>query len=152
MREKQIALSQVSAEKHFGGPLCQTNQGKMFASVRSAFDIPRDQSLRLRDFPTLAHVIQFARNGHNAMAPSPVAAEPAAPQPSTPEPANFDAAEAVPRRVPVPQLRPPLDCCKPTGVSLTARSRVAIMRPGTSARMALMMSRASRVRFSKEPP
>ncbi len=33
----------------------------MFASVRAAFNIPRDQNLKLRDFPTLAHVIQFAR-------------------------------------------------------------------------------------------
>ena len=35
-------------------------QAEMFASVRAAFNIPRDQALRLRDFPTLAHVIRFA--------------------------------------------------------------------------------------------
>jgi acyl carrier protein len=35
-------------------------QAEMFASVRAEFNIPRDQALRLRDFPTLAHVIRFA--------------------------------------------------------------------------------------------
>ncbi len=35
-------------------------QAEMFASVRAAFDIPRDQAMKLRDFPTLAHVIRFA--------------------------------------------------------------------------------------------
>ena len=32
----------------------------MFASVRAAYNIPRDENLKLRDFPTLAHVIKFA--------------------------------------------------------------------------------------------
>ena len=36
-------------------------QAEMFASVRAAFDIPRDQTMRLRDFPTLGHVIRFAQ-------------------------------------------------------------------------------------------
>ena len=30
----------------------------------------------------------------------------------------FDAANSIPRRVPVPVLRPPLNICKPTGVTL----------------------------------
>ena len=37
-------------------------QAEMFASVRAAFDIPRDQNMKLRDFPTLAHVIRFAED------------------------------------------------------------------------------------------
>ncbi len=36
-------------------------QAEMFAAVRSAYRIPRDETLKLRDFPTLAHVIEFAR-------------------------------------------------------------------------------------------
>ena len=36
-------------------------QAEMFAAVRAAYNIPRDENLKLRDFPTLAHVIQFAR-------------------------------------------------------------------------------------------
>src|SRR5207253_1425492 len=37
-------------------------QAEMFASVRAAYNIPRDAELKLRDFPTLAHVIKFARD------------------------------------------------------------------------------------------
>jgi 3-oxoacyl-(acyl-carrier-protein) synthase len=38
-------------------------QAEMFAAIRGAYNIPRDENLKLRDFPTLAHVIQFAQNG-----------------------------------------------------------------------------------------
>ena len=41
-------------------------QAEMFASVRAAFDIPRDRDLKLRDFPTLAHVIKFAEDRRQA--------------------------------------------------------------------------------------
>src|SRR4029453_3934521 len=34
-------------------------QAEVFASVRAAWNIERDETLRLRDFPTLAHVIRF---------------------------------------------------------------------------------------------
>ena len=34
-------------------------QAEMFAAIRAAYDIPRDDTLKLRDFPTLAHAIQF---------------------------------------------------------------------------------------------
>ena len=34
-------------------------QAEMFAAIRAAYDIPREDNLKLRDFPTLAHVIQF---------------------------------------------------------------------------------------------
>ncbi len=37
-------------------------QAEVFAAVRERFGIPRDENLRLRDFPTLAHVIGFARD------------------------------------------------------------------------------------------
>ena len=35
-------------------------QAEMFAAVRETYNIPRDENLKLRDFPTLAHVIRFA--------------------------------------------------------------------------------------------
>src|SRR5208283_1378800 len=41
--------------------------------------------------------------------------------------ASFDAANRIPRRVPVPVLRPPLTLCKATGVNLGAGCRVVIM-------------------------
>ena len=107
-------------------------QAEMFAAIRGAFNIARDQNLKLRDFPTLAHVIQFAQDRQPQAEPR--AATPAkelhpisvAPK-IRPELASFDAANAVPRRVPFPVLRPPLSMCKGTGVRLERRSRVIVM-------------------------
>ena len=36
-------------------------QAELFAAVREAYGIPRDESVRLRDFPALRHVIDFVR-------------------------------------------------------------------------------------------
>ena len=103
-------------------------QAEMFASVRATFDIPRDQNLRLRDFPTLAHVIRFARErGVAQPAPAVVMAE-----------ATFEAAAAIPRRVPIPALRPPLAMCKPTGVSLASGRRVFVMPDRSGVAQALV--------------
>jgi len=118
-------------------------QAEMFASVRSAFNIPRDENLKLRDFPTLAHVIQFAQDRQPNLAGAPVTAgEPKtsaaeAPRPSesqgVPRPvlASLDAANSIPRRVPVPNLRPPLAVCKPTGVTLGPGRRVIVKLDNT---------------------
>src|SRR5208283_4169842 len=123
-------------------------QAEMFAAVRAAYNVPRDENLKLRDFPTLAHVIKFARDRQPGLAK--VAApdsstmqdhqvsaqeKPAVPaasgsKPATtvrPIPASFDATNRIPRRVPVPNLRPPLVVCKPTGVTLGSGSRVVVM-------------------------
>ena len=104
-------------------------QAEMFSSVRAAFDIPRDQNLKLRDFPTLAHVIQFARDRQGGAMSSPASAAPApAPAaPARPHTASFDATNRIPRRVPVPNLRPPLAMCKVTEVTLGPGARVLIM-------------------------
>jgi acyl transferase domain-containing protein/NAD(P)-dependent dehydrogenase (short-subunit alcohol dehydrogenase family)/acyl carrier protein len=115
-------------------------QAEMFAAVRTAYDIPRDENLKLRDFPTLAHVIKFAldRSGLLASRPaqepakevagavSPVSIDSA---PKVPRPAllSLDVTSKVPRRVPVPVLRPPLSMCKPTGASLERGHRVVVM-------------------------
>ena len=37
-------------------------QAEVFAAVREQFGIPRDDNLKLRDFPTLTHVIGFVRD------------------------------------------------------------------------------------------
>jgi acyl carrier protein len=34
-------------------------QAEMFAAIRAEYGIPRDDTLKLRDFPTLAHTIKF---------------------------------------------------------------------------------------------
>jgi acyl transferase domain-containing protein/NAD(P)-dependent dehydrogenase (short-subunit alcohol dehydrogenase family) len=107
-------------------------QAEMFAAIRVAYNIPRDENLKLREFPTLAHVIQFARDRQlvaGALPATPSAKPAASVAVTRPRPpvAGFDAADRVPRRVPVPNLRPPLTVCKPTGVALGPGSRVVIM-------------------------
>ncbi len=121
-------------------------QAEMFSAVRAAYNIPRDENLKLRDFPTLAHVIKFARDRQpglaqaSASSAAPEKQAPAQKKPAVsasagskplaaarPLPATFDAANRIPRRVPVPTLRPPLELCKGTGVTLGSGRRVALM-------------------------
>src|SRR5260370_25056833 len=54
-------------------------QAEMFAAIRETYNIPRDPNLKLRDFPTLALVIQFVydrRPDLKAPQPAPAAATP----------------------------------------------------------------------------
>jgi len=114
-------------------------QAEMFAAVRAAYNIPRDETLKLRDFPTLAHVIKFAHDGLALRTPAPDSSAKKLPelkeqklptpsvQPSRPVPASLDAANRIPRRVPVPLLRPPLNFCKTTGVKFERDTRVVVM-------------------------
>ena len=129
-------------------------QAEVFASIRETFDIPRDDTIKLRDYPTLNHVIGFVRDrasglgdaGAGAAAPAPdssaatsgetapdgthVAADvtPASSAAGFPAPpaGSIEAANMVPRRVPVPVLRPPLQLCKPTGVDLGTGTRIVL--------------------------
>ncbi|HUL61341.1 MAG TPA: SDR family NAD(P)-dependent oxidoreductase [Anaeromyxobacteraceae bacterium] len=118
-------------------------QAETFAAVREEWSIPRIENLRLRDFPTLRHVVGFVRDRRPDLgsAPAPVAgavtATATAAAPSTgAAPAGPGAAQArplagadeVPRRVATPVLRPPLELCKPTGVRLGAGVRVVVAR------------------------
>ncbi|HEY7076346.1 MAG TPA: SDR family NAD(P)-dependent oxidoreductase, partial [Solirubrobacteraceae bacterium] len=116
-------------------------QAEVFAAIRERYGIDRDDTLKLRDYPTLRHVVGFVeeRTGAPAPATAPVtaaastpAAEPvtaAAPEPTAaaPEPAPMVDSPQFPRRVPVPVVRPALDVCVPTGVELGAGSRVVVM-------------------------
>jgi len=61
-------------------------QAETFAAVREAYDIPRDDNLELREFPTLGHVVQFVRDRRPDLA-APAATPVATPTPSAaPEP------------------------------------------------------------------
>ena len=110
-------------------------QAELFATVREVYGIERDDQLKLRDFPTLEHVIGFvmdrapgAQAGVPASQPAAVAATSAVPAEPRPEAfVGLDACETVPRRVPVPVLRPPLSLCRETPVALTSGSRVVVM-------------------------
>src|SRR5208282_447534 len=61
-------------------------QAEMFAAIRATYNIPRDENRKLRDYPTLAHVIRFVyerRPDLAVVAPSsPAVAEPPVPAPS----------------------------------------------------------------------
>ncbi|MDH3687673.1 MAG: SDR family NAD(P)-dependent oxidoreductase, partial [Myxococcales bacterium] len=79
---------------------------------------------QLRDYPTLAHAIQFvherrpARPGAEAAVAAPAAAE---------DDSEGEAGPGLVRRVPVAVLRPALELCKPTGVELAEGHRVVLM-------------------------
>ena len=131
-------------------------QAETFAAVRETWNIPRQESLKLRDFPTLRHVVQFVYTHRPELAPAPSArasvesekaeiiagalpptgsasAPPPLPleekvliAPAKALPATLEDADRVPRRVAVPSLRPPIDLMKSTGVALGAGSRVVV--------------------------
>ena len=72
-------------------------QAEMFAAIRAAYDIPRDDALKLRDFPTLAHAIRFVYDRR------PDLKAPAAPPPA--QPAAHSRSPPRPLRRLRPQLR-----------------------------------------------
>ena len=51
-------------------------QAETFAAVREAYDIPRQENLKLRDFPTLRHVAQFVYDNRPDLKPAAVAEAP----------------------------------------------------------------------------
>ena len=103
-------------------------QAEMFAAIRASYNIPRDESVKLRDFPTLAHVIKFAQErSASSVHVAPAIALKESIRTPTPRLLSFDAANNIPRRVPIPVLRPPLDLCKTTGVTLQHGQRVVLM-------------------------
>jgi len=119
-------------------------QAELFATIRTHYDIPRREDLRLSDYNTLAKVVQFMADAlaERTAATSKQTSE-ADPAGTSQSPvlsgseAAPDAMDAVDsferphvvirRRVPVPVLRPRLDLCMPTGVVLDASSRVLVV-------------------------
>ncbi len=109
-------------------------QAEVFAAVRTRFGIERDETLRLRDFPTLAHVIGWIHQrvpATDAPPTEPPVTEAATAAPEHVHPTtvvgDLDAVDRLPRRIPVPSLRPALEQCVPTGVTLED-ARVVVMR------------------------
>ncbi|MCG8424418.1 MAG: SDR family NAD(P)-dependent oxidoreductase [Proteobacteria bacterium] len=123
-------------------------QAETFAAVRESYGIPRDENLQLKEFPTLNHVIGWVREHRAATASakdSPGRAGTEAKRPAVPAPVaekipagDMAAAERIPRRVPRPVVRPELDLCKPTGVTLGRASRVIVMLDGDGVGQALL--------------
>jgi 3-oxoacyl-(acyl-carrier-protein) synthase len=117
-------------------------QAEVFALVREAFSIPRQDDVKLRDYPTLRHVIGFVNKYLPAAAPVAPAASavsaPTAPAATVAAPALVVAEGPSPfvsglLRRPVVTLRPPLDSCKKTGVRLEKGSRVVVVADGEGA-------------------
>ncbi len=123
-------------------------QAETFASIRESFAIPVQEGLSLRDYPTLQSVIDFVKNMRPDLAAAAAGApsrtqEDAAPAPAVDRPSSgagtptstvairsigtLEDADKMPRRVPTPALRPAIDLCKPTGVTLDEESRVVVM-------------------------
>ena len=108
-------------------------QAEVFAAVRERFGVERDANLQLRDFPTLNHVAGWVRSKIGAAAPTgagsaaaAAAAAPAAPAAPPVIQGDLAAIDALPRRIPVPALRPSAAQCAPTGVVLKD-ARVVVM-------------------------
>ena len=116
-------------------------QAETFAAVREAYGIERQENLKLRDFPTLRSVVGFVYQFRPDLkpvasaAPAAVAAAPAsaaapaaasAAAPAKRGAMRLEDADKMPRRVPVPSLRPALELCQPTGVSLANGTRVVV--------------------------
>ncbi|HYF24765.1 MAG TPA: SDR family NAD(P)-dependent oxidoreductase, partial [Baekduia sp.] len=102
-------------------------QAEVFAAIREHYAIQRDDTLKLRDYPTLTHVVGFVedRRPHTTATtpPAPPAPAPQATVAGMPEGVDRD----WPRRIPVPIVRPALEQCVATGVTLGQGSRVLVV-------------------------
>jgi acyl transferase domain-containing protein/acyl carrier protein/NAD(P)-dependent dehydrogenase (short-subunit alcohol dehydrogenase family) len=121
-------------------------QAEVFAMVRETFGIARQDDLKLRDYPTLRHVIDYVKKNVGGVAAAaesvpapaepavvssvaPSAPAPAASLPAAPEIAVSDANpfESGVLRRPTVTLRPPLAASKRTSVRLEKGSRVVVV-------------------------
>ncbi len=103
-------------------------QAELFATIRTHYGIPRREDLRLSDYNTLQKVVSFVREGLVAQqaAQAPAKEMPAVPATDAPEVEETPEVQ-IRRRVPVPVLRPRLDLCQPTGVTLDKQSQVLVI-------------------------
>ncbi|MCL4845975.1 MAG: SDR family NAD(P)-dependent oxidoreductase, partial [Acidobacteria bacterium] len=132
-------------------------QAETFAAVREAYGIPRLDDLKLRDFPTLRHVVGFVHTHRPDLAAATALTPPVATA-STASMAHTDAAapatdarrydvedaNRVPRRVVVPSLRPSLTLCRATSVALPPGARVVVGMDGRGVGLALADRLATR--------
>ena len=80
-------------------------QAETFAAVREAYGIARQENLKLRDFPTLKHVVQFVYDFRPDLKPAAVAAGPVIPRGSACRvPRDPPAGLRIPRRPSGPKL------------------------------------------------
>jgi acyl transferase domain-containing protein/acyl carrier protein len=106
-------------------------QAELFVAVRERFGIERDDSLQLRDHPTLAHVLAFVQEHAPELADAATPSRAAETGTALGAPSGASTVDATqtaafPRRVPVPVVRPAADLCVATGVDL-AGARVVVL-------------------------
>ena len=78
-------------------------QAELFAAIRGIYNIPRDENLKLRDYPTLAHVIRFVQEKR----PDRATATTPAPSPAVKAPvAEVAAQAAIAAPLPAPSSAP----------------------------------------------
>jgi len=96
-------------------------QAELFADIRGLYNIPQDDSIELSEYPTLNHIIQFVndrRPAEERHVSKSDASNDKGPEMEGTVVGDWDAIAQIPRRVPVPELRPALDLCKSSGVDL----------------------------------
>ncbi|MCP4966259.1 MAG: SDR family NAD(P)-dependent oxidoreductase, partial [bacterium] len=128
-------------------------QAETFAAIREEYDIERDDNLALRDYPTLNDVIGFVHAKRpDLVGAAGMSAEKVEHKEVTPLPAGLlegddDAAAGIVRRIPTPLLRPGLESCLPSGVTLDDSSRVVVMSDAGGVGKALL-KRLAKLRVS----
>ena len=98
-------------------------QAEMFSEIRESFGIPKQEDLKLSDYPTLGHIIRFARD-HTEAGPG----DDPGPEDHAPAPTGTDGPVSSSKlRFLAPRLvgRPRADACLPTGIDLSGRSLIA---------------------------
>ncbi len=120
-------------------------QAELFATIRSHFDIPRREDLRLSDYNNLTKVIGFmedalaakelpAASQDNETVPTEIGEGTVAEAGEMAETLSSEhpsSEGSIARRVPVMMLRPRLDLCNPTGVVLDDQSRILVVSDHT---------------------
>ena len=121
-------------------------QAETFLAIHEKFDIPKQENLRLRDYPSLGHVIGFVKQmkgweeavsdqqspvqttgAVSTLTPAMISNS-ALPQAGSGEEAASEQQSSIPilRRVPVPAMRPGIELGSPTGARLEVGSRVVV--------------------------
>lgn len=97
-------------------------QAEVFAVVRERFNIAKITDLKLRDYPTLGHVVSFVRErSEQSSAGSKPAAKADLAQSTTPHTVSAR------RLVPVAMVRPRLELCKTTQCQIGTKSRIVVV-------------------------
>lgn len=107
-------------------------QAELFAAIRTHYEIPRREDLRLSEYNTLNKVIGFVRENLKPVTMSLSVTNDLISQhrgQNEVSPVNIsEDSVKIFRRKPMPALRPRLDLCFPTGVQIDKDSRIVIVK------------------------